>query len=116
MDVRNHSAQFDIGILEKLLETVELRGFLLNQLLSIAGQISKLTDGFGRNETPFDKTMPKELGNPLTILNIGFSTWNILDLSSIGQNDLHAPFQDVKERFPIDSSAFQSHMATSLAL
>jgi hypothetical protein len=106
MNVRNHRGEFNIGIFEKFLKTIQFGGLLLNQFLPIAGQIPEFTDGFGRNETPLDQTMAKQLGNPFTVFDVGFSAGYILDLSGIGQNHFHALFQDVENRFPIDSGAF----------
>lgn len=94
MNVGNHRGQFNVGILEKPLEAVEVEGLLLNQFLPIASQILKFTDGFGWNETALDETIAKKLGNPLTLPDIGFPTRNIFDISRIGQNYFHVLFQN----------------------
>jgi len=114
MNVGDERGQFNIGILEKLLGAVDLRGLLLNQFLPIAGQLPRFTDGFGWNETPLDETVAKKLGNPLTILDVGFPTWDIFDISGIGQNHFQALFQDAEDRFPVDSGTFQDNMGASL--
>ena len=116
MNVGDHRGQFNVGVLEKLLEAVELGGLLLNQFLPVTGQIPKFTDGFGGDKTASDEAMAQQLGNPFTVLYVGFPARDILDISSIGQNHFHALFQNVEDRLPVDSGTFQSNMGALLTL
>jgi len=56
------------------------------------------------------KTVGVQLLNPLAVLDIGFSTGDILDFTSIDQQDIKAVFdEDFKERYPIDTSGFHGN-------
>jgi len=58
---------------------------------------------------PCKKTVGVQLLNPLAVLDIGFSTGDILDFTSIDQQDIKAVFdEDFKERYPIDTSGFMA--------
>jgi hypothetical protein len=58
---------------------------LLNQLLPITSQIPKFTDGFGGNKITLDQTMAKQLDYPFTILDVGFSAGDTLDVSGLAR-------------------------------
>ena len=60
----------------------------LYQFTAIAGEIAEFTDRPRRDNTARNKAMAEELGNPLTIFNIGLSSGHIFDVSGICQEGI----------------------------
>jgi hypothetical protein len=50
--------------------------------------------------------MPEQVGQPLTVSNIGLSSWHSFDVAGIDKYYFNAGLQDVEDWFPINASAF----------
>ena len=59
--------------------------------------------------------MAKQVRNPFCVLDIGFAPRNLLNVLSVGHDDLQRSFQNRVDRFPIHARAFHGDMRASFS-
>jgi hypothetical protein len=98
--IAGHRGELEVGRLQKLVQSVHFPHPLVAKRFAIAGQIPKLPDRLGRNETPLQKPMGKEIGNPLAIRHIRLAPGHPLDVRGVDQQHREAIFQQIIDRLP----------------
>jgi hypothetical protein len=91
-DISGDGSQFDSGVFERLLDTIDQPGSVGGQTATVARQIPQFPLGTGRYKTSLQQTVLEQVSNPLGILEIRFPAWNRLDRLRIAQQQLHLPF------------------------
>jgi len=113
--VTENVAELDIGILENLLNPIVLASLFPDQLFASASQIPEFPDRSVRNKARSDHAVAKEMGKPTAVIGVGFMASAVLDIIGVGQHDFNTVLQNVKDRFPVRTSALHHGMATAFA-
>ena len=109
-DVAGHRGQFDTGVLEQLLQPLDLPAALPGDRGAGPGQVPKLADRLGRHERPSDQTMRAELRQPGGVTDIGLASWQVLHVPGVNQHHLEgAVFEEVVERLPVVAGCLHHH-------
>ena len=90
VQISGDRGQFDPGVLEQLLQPLDLAGAVPSHGGTGAGQVAQLPDWFRWNERATDQTMGAELSKPGCIRDVGLAARQVLDVSGIDQHHLHA--------------------------
>src|SRR5512135_47818 len=94
--VRGDRAEFDVGVLQHLLDPVGDGGLLADQLGALAGQVPQLPGRSGWDEAGPQQAMLEELGDPLAVLDVGLATGDLFDVMGVDQDDREPRLQEVK--------------------
>jgi hypothetical protein len=84
--------------------------------MAIPAKVTEFIDRPGRDNSHRNRAMPKELGNPFTILDINLSSMYIFDVLGICMNNLQALFKGVKDGFRVDNVTFHSDSGANFEL
>ena len=109
-NIRSHQSEFDVGVLQLLMDPVGHSRHLVRQLLAHPRQIPKLPLRQCGNEAPSQKPTLQQLGQPLAILHVRLAPGHVLDMARVYQNDLKLPLQDVVDRLPKHPGRFHSQV------
>ena len=115
-DVARHRRQLDAGVLEELLQALDLPGPFPSDRRAGSGQVAELTDRRGWHERSADQTMRAELSQPLRVGDVGLATRQVLDVPRVDEHHLErAVLEQVIERLPVVARRFHHHQAHLLA-
>ena len=78
IDVTDHPAQADAGIIEHLVQAILLRRKGGHQLLPLPGDHPQLTEVLGRNKARPDQSYPAHYGQPFAVEHIGLAPGDLL--------------------------------------
>jgi len=109
--VAQHRGELDVGVLQRLLQALDVAGLLTDELLARAQQRPQCLGGRLGNETRPDQPVRQQLGQPRRVPNIGFPPRHVLDVRRIRQDERHLTVgKNVPDRLPIDARRFHRHM------
>jgi hypothetical protein len=100
--VAGHAGQLDPGILQHLVQPLDLAGALGQQRLAVAGQVPQLPDGFGWDERRADQPVLDQLADPHRVGHVGLAAGDVLEVLGVQQPHLEVVLQQVVHRLPID--------------
>src|SRR5215204_2677824 len=104
-----HTRELYPGILQDLIQTLDLPGALFDQRLAVTGKVPELPDLFGGHEAGVYKSVLHELANPLGVLNVGLPTGDILEVPGVQKPTLEVVLQQVVDRLPIDTGGLHAY-------
>ena len=114
-DVGHHRVQLDVGILQRLLDALNVAGAFTHHLLAGAQQVAHLLGGFIGHEAGLDQSMCHQVGQPDRIVDVGFATRHVLHVGGVGQDQFElAVGQNVPDRLPIDARRFHGDVRGGL--
>ncbi|KQB91405.1 hypothetical protein B4110_3718 [Parageobacillus toebii] len=113
-EIGEDRAEFDIGRLEHFLNPVFLRSQLSDPLFAEAGKIPQFANIRWGDETFFNESMAEQLGDPLGVRDIGFSSRDIFDPLRIGQCQVDIALEEGEDRFPIHAGGFHGDMGNAM--
>ncbi len=114
-DVRNNRDEFDVGVLQCLLNTLNVLRKLADQLCSCTSQVSQLLDRGWRHKARPDQAMRQKVGDPHCVVDVTLAAGNIADMSSIREHKLEPTLQQVPDRLPVDARSLHRYVRDSLA-
>ena len=105
-----HDADLEVGILEHLLDALDVRGPLAHELLAGARERPQLLHGHRRHEAGADQAVGQQIGQPHRVVDIGLAPGHVLDVRGVGQHQLEVPFQHVPHRLPVHAGGLHRHV------
>ena len=107
--------EFDVGVLQRLLQPLNMGRALANQLLAGAKQGPQLLGRTIRHEAAADQAVGGQLGEPGRIVHVGLAAGHVLHMRGIGQQQFElAVREDMPDRLPIDAGGFHGRERASL--
>ena len=105
-DIARHHSQFDVGVLQELVDAIGgARPFAL-EFGAMAGQVPQLALRSGRHKAAAQQAVLQQLRNPLRVLDVALAAGNLFQFPRVHQQQLETPVQDVPHRLPQDSGGF----------
>src|SRR5260370_41708471 len=108
------AGELDVRCLEKLEETITFGTAALDNLSSIPQQVPKLADRLWRHEATRNQTVTKQIGDPLTVLHVGFATRHVSNVTSIADDNLEGTLENCMNWFPIDARTLHADVSAAL--
>ena len=107
-DIGENAVELQIGNGQTILRTVLFACGIVCEFYVVAYKVTKLTDVGGRNKAAGNKVVLENVGNPLSILFVGFLAANRFDILGVCQNDFAVRFKDVVNWNLVLSRAFHT--------
>ena len=113
-DVGDRPLELDIGVLQRLLQPLDMAAALAHQLLAGAQQIAHLLGLLIRYEATADQAVCQEIGRPRRVVHVSLAPRHVLNVSGVRQHQLKiAVAQDVPHRLPVDVGRLHGDMGTA---
>jgi hypothetical protein len=109
---RHHPELYD-GVLEGLLDPLDLRGAHLDELLAIPGGLPQRPDPRWRHEAGRQQPDLEQLAQPDRILDVGLTTRDLLDVPGVAQQQLLEGlvfFEHPPHRPPVRPRGLHGHL------
>ncbi len=98
-DIGDDQVELDVGVLQRLLQALNMAAALAHQLLAGAQQGAHLLGLLVRHETTSDQAMRQKVGEPSGIVHVGLAPGHVLDVRRVRQHQREiAVAQDVPHR------------------
>jgi hypothetical protein len=97
------------GVLEDLVQPLDLPAAFLDLGLAIAGQLAQLPDRAERDEARADQPVLDQLGDPGGIGHIGLPPRHMVQVGRIQQPTLHLALQQLPDRLPVAPGRLHPH-------
>src|SRR5215208_927346 len=104
-----HRGELYPGLLQDLLQALNLPGALLYLRLAVAGEIPELPDLLRRHEAGTYQPVLKELADPLGVFDVGLPAGDILEVVSIQKPALEVLFKQIVDRLPVNTGGLHAH-------
>lgn len=109
--------QLDIHLPQGLLHMLDMGGGIGEQTLPMSKIGAKRSHLTGRPETAAQQVVLMQLLEPLGIIDVGLSSWYLLDVTGIDEQHLQpSGFEDLKQRNPVDTRRFHRYRRDLKAL
>ena len=82
-DVRRHRRQLDPGVLQDLVEALDLPSPLLCLGSAVAREVAKLPDRLGRHKARPHQPVLHQLGDPLRVLHVGLASGHVAHVAGV---------------------------------
>jgi len=99
-DVGGHAGELDPGVLEHLVQPLDLPAAFLDLGLAVAGQVAQLPDRAGRHERGTDQPVLDQLGDPGGIGHIGLAAGHVVHMGGVEQPTLDLISSSCQIGFP----------------
>ena len=111
-DVRHHAGQLDVGILQRLLDPLNVPRLLAHQGLARPGQIADLLLRRGRYEAGPQQTVRQQLRQPGRIIHVGLAARDVAEVPRVHQHELDRAFEHVPDRLPVHARRLHRRVGT----
>src|SRR5579859_3822534 len=116
-DVGGNVPKLDVPPLQHLLQSAHLVGSHLHQAPPIADRLLQLALGPLGDPARAEQPVPKQIGDPLGILDVRLAAWHRLHVAGVDHHQLDAlTFQEVVHRLPVDPGALHRQARDPLLL
>ena len=85
-DVGHHRIELDVGILQRLLDALDVAGAFTHHLLACTQQVAHLLGRLVGHETGPDQSMGHQIGQPCGVVDVGLTARHVLDVRRVSQN------------------------------
>ena len=85
-DLGQHRGELEVGVLQRLLDALDVAGLLAHQLLAGAHQGAHLLDRRLRHKAGADQAVRQQIGEPHRVGDVGLATRHVLDVRGVGQH------------------------------
>jgi hypothetical protein len=110
VEVADHAAEFDAGVVEHLVQPVELGAVHVGELAPIARDQAQLGQVLRRNEAGAHQAEAGQHGQPLRIAHVGLAPGHMLDEMRVDDPGRDAGVLQVRvHALPVDAGAFHDH-------
>ena len=100
-DVAEHDAELEVGVLQHLLDALDVRGALAHELLARARQRAQLLHRRRRHEAGADQAVGQQIGQPHRVVDVGLAPGHVLHVRGVGQHQLEVAFEHMPHRLPV---------------
>jgi hypothetical protein len=108
-------SELDVGVLECLLQALDMAAALPHQLLAGAQQVAHLLGLLIRHKAAADQAMRQQIGQPGGVIHVGLAPRHVLDVCGVRQHQGEiAVAQDMPHRLPVDAGRLHRDVDTSL--
>jgi hypothetical protein len=97
------------GVLQDLVQPLDLPAALLDLGLAVAGQLAQLPDRLGRHEAGADQAVLDQLGDPGGVGHIGLATRHVVHVRRVQQPTLDLVLQQLPDRLPVAPGRLHPH-------
>jgi hypothetical protein len=84
-DVGDDRVELDVGVLQRLLQALDVAAALAHQLLAGAQQAAHLLGLLVRHETAPDQAVREKVGQPAGVVHVGLASRHVFDMRGVGQ-------------------------------
>jgi len=109
-DVRGDAVELDPGVLQRLVQPVDLTSALLDLRLAIPGQVPQLPDRLGSHEVRSQQPGLDQPAQPLGVTDIGLAAGDLLDVPRVDQQAPERVLQDRPRQLPIHAAGLHRHL------
>jgi hypothetical protein len=96
-----------LGILQRLLDALDVAGAFTHHLLACTQQVAHLLGRLAGHEAGPDQSMGHQVGQPHGVVHIGLASRHVLDMGRVGKNQLElAVGENVPDRLPVNACRF----------
>jgi len=113
-DVGEHRHELDVGVLQGLLNTLNVLGNLAAQLRSRPRQVAQFLNRGWRHKARSDQAVRQKVGNPHRVVDVTLAAGNIADMSRIRKYELEPTLQHVPDRLPVDARGLHRYVRDPL--
>ena len=85
-DVGDHRVELDVGVLQRLLQALDMAAALAHQLLAGAQQGAHFLGLLVRHKTAPDQAVRQKIGEPGGIVDVGLAPRHVLDMRRVRQH------------------------------
>jgi len=89
------------GVLQDLVQPLDLPTALLDLGLAVAGQLTQLADRAGRHEAGADQPVLDQLGDPGRVGHVGLAAGHVVQVRRVQQPALHLALEQLPHRLPV---------------
>jgi len=115
-DVRDDRVELDVGILQRLLQALDMAASFANELLAGTQQAAQFLCLGIRHKAAADQPMGHQIGQPGGVVDIGLAPRNVLDVPGIDQHQGKIVVaQNVPNRLPVDAGRLHRDVRALLA-
>ena len=107
--------ELDIGVLQGLLEPLDVAGPFAHDLLAGTQQTAHLLGLGVRHEAASDQSVGQKIGQPCRVVHVGLAARHVLHMRRVGQQQREiAIAEDVPDRLPVNSGRLHDDMGAAL--
>ena len=115
-DVTRDAGKFDSGVLQQLLQPLDLPAAFAGHHRPGPGQVAQLPDRRRGHERSPDQPVRAELGQPGRVRDVALATGEVLDLAGVDEHHLEpGVLQQVVERLPVVTGRLHHHQGDLLS-
>ncbi len=108
--------ELDVGVLQRLLQALDVTAALAHQLLAGAQQVAHLLGLLVRHEAAADQAVRQKIGQPSGVVHVGLASRHVFDMRRVRQHQGEiAVAQDMPHRLPINAGRLHRDMGAALA-
>jgi len=112
--VRRDAVELDPGVLQGLVQPVDLTRALLDLRLAIAREIPQPANRLGRHEARLEQPGLGKPAQPGGVRDVGLAARDRLDVARVDQQALKLVLQDRPRRLPIDARRFHHDLPRAM--
>jgi len=109
-DVAEHGAELEVGVLQDLVDPLDMRCALTDELLACPRQHPQLLDRRRRHEAAADQAVREQVGNPRGVVDVGLTSGHVLHMHGVREHQLELAIEDVPDRPPVHAGGLHRHM------
>jgi hypothetical protein len=98
--------ELDPGVLEGLLDALDLTAALLDLGLAVADQVAQLALRARRHEAGLDQPVLDQLAAPLGVLDVALAAGDVANMASVVEPALEFVLEQVEDGSPVDAGRF----------
>ncbi len=102
-DVAHHLREFQIGVLERLLNPQHVASHLVNELPARAREIAQLLNRRGWNEAAADQSVRQQVGDPGGIVHSALAARHVADVHRVGEHQGEVRLEHMPHRLPVNA-------------
>ena len=100
-DVAEHDTELEVGVLEHLVDALDMGRALAHELLARARERAQLLHRHRRHEAGADQAVGQQVRQPHRVVDVGLAPGHVLDVRGVGQHQLEVAFEHVPHRLPV---------------
>src|SRR5215469_12019894 len=85
-DIGDHRVKLDVGVFQRLLQSLDVTSSLTDQLLACPQQAAQNLRRGVRHEAGSDQAVSQKIGEPSRVVDVGLASRNVLDVPGIRQH------------------------------
>ena len=111
--VADHLRQFQIRVLQRLLDAQRVPGDLSDQLFPRPREIAEFLNRRRRHKAAPDQTMRQQVRDPGRIVRVTLAPRHVADVHRIGQHDRDGPLEHMPDGLPVHARGFHRDVRAS---